>query len=638
MTANNWFAKKQQNAAKQTAAIAQKSVSTTKPDWSSLLVKRPKFQSTRKNWRDFLVKRSSIVMSAPSEVVFAAEPLFEHPALSSYRENVSCIPSCRDAVSKIVRTCLRILKNGKIFRFSIIFNIFLYLVGKASKCEVPDSNSIVPVSQVPQILTDANESPILISSHEHVFSNDMVAHSSHNFYGYEVEIFTHQESEGVLPIVEEAKVTVAASSNVATAPLSTIVPPSSRSRLDCDTAPCEFFPQDSLADTGFESCVSLNTSPQREGFVEDGAEDQVPQPEINFDKLNLNDNNSPTESSFPQALTDQVTIGKKCGEGGFGEVYECTVKGSGMSAVVKCMYRLHAQTHICLEDLIMKEVAILKHLTASNTPLVSKYYGCAEDEISGFIIIERSGTPWCPSNKLIHPKFDSFPASDPDQCVGTSDLLSFLHTVRPTFNMEKFLFTQLSLAFWSIHNAGVVHGDIKPENVLIDSNLRVKIIDFGLSQFITQSPHFADGQLREDLCPASIMGTYGFRAPELLKNEPFDGKAADVFSLGTLFYWILYMHFPFPLAYYDTIETNCLWGESLPNCPPVEFGGDGHCPLWAKEMITGMLLEDPKERWKMPQVCRILKRVVSDELLKGALLENYVFDLEAEMSMPDRHL
>jgi len=90
------------------------------------------------------------------------------------------------------------------------------------------------------------------------------------------------------------------------------------------------------------------------------------------------------------------------------------------------------------------------------------------------------------------------------------------------------------------HRAGVVHGDIKPGNVLLTAAGTPKIADFGLGRLL------GDISMRaSDLEGAA--GTPSFMAPEILMGEPAS-PASDVWSFGVALYWMACRRLPFPGA------------------------------------------------------------------------------------------
>ncbi len=87
-----------------------------------------------------------------------------------------------------------------------------------------------------------------------------------------------------------------------------------------------------------------------------------------------------------------------------------------------------------------------------------------------------------------------------------------------------------------LHSLGIVHRDIKDENILIDSNLSVKLIDFGSAAFFD-----IPGGKRFD----RFMGTIQYAAPEILRGEKYRGPEAEIWALGCCLYIMLTGQVPF---------------------------------------------------------------------------------------------
>ena len=89
------------------------------------------------------------------------------------------------------------------------------------------------------------------------------------------------------------------------------------------------------------------------------------------------------------------------------------------------------------------------------------------------------------------------------------------------------------------HEAGVIHRDVKPANVMIDAAGRVKLTDFGVAR-ITD----ADADTGEATRAGAVIGTPAYMSPEQIQGQPID-RRSDVFSAGVLFYQLVTGKKPF---------------------------------------------------------------------------------------------
>jgi eukaryotic-like serine/threonine-protein kinase len=89
------------------------------------------------------------------------------------------------------------------------------------------------------------------------------------------------------------------------------------------------------------------------------------------------------------------------------------------------------------------------------------------------------------------------------------------------------------------HDAGILHRDVKPANLLLDQDGRVKVTDFGLARFDVRAASDVDQTRLKSLTQAGqVMGTPLYLPPEMLRGDEID-ETGDLYSLGVTFYELL---------------------------------------------------------------------------------------------------
>ena len=141
-------------------------------------------------------------------------------------------------------------------------------------------------------------------------------------------------------------------------------------------------------------------------------------------------------------------------------------------------------------------------------------------------------------------------------------------------------FHQIVYGLEFLHTYGICHRDLKPENILMDENNNVKIGDFGFARW-----------MRTNIAETSC-GSPHYTAPEIIKGDPYDGRAADVWSLGVIFYTFLCGRRPFEDPTLRNLLTKIRTADyKMPNFPDE-----------IKDLISRMLCVEADKRITIEQI------------------------------------
>ena len=215
-------------------------------------------------------------------------------------------------------------------------------------------------------------------------------------------------------------------------------------------------------------------------------------------------------------LGDRYEILKQLGQGGMGTVYKARDRELDRLVALKVI-RAELSGHPEILQRFKQELILSRQVTHRN---VIRIYdlGVAEDR------------------KFITMEF-----------VEGQDLKSLM-VERGTLAAGEAsdIVRQICFGLEAAHNAGVVHRDLKPQNIMLDAAGRVYLMDFGLARSMELVGMTRTG---------ALMGTPAYMSPEQAKGEKADART-DLFALGVIFYELLTGKLPYQA---DTMMATLIW-------------------------------------------------------------------------------
>jgi serine/threonine protein kinase len=208
------------------------------------------------------------------------------------------------------------------------------------------------------------------------------------------------------------------------------------------------------------------------------------------------------EQSIPTRL-GQFLLLKLIGTGGMGGVYLARDETLGRNVAVKVMLRSLGED----VDFVTNFKREAQSAAKLNHPNIAQIYSFGQEKGQPYIVMELvSGLHF---DKLIEQH-------------GALDQVDVLKVI-----------IEIAEGLRAADEAGLVHGDIKPENILLDNKDNAKLVDFGLASSSRKAPE-----------QGGIWGTPYYIAPEKVRRKPADARS-DIYSLGATLFHALSGHPPF---------------------------------------------------------------------------------------------
>ncbi|MFF5792731.1 protein kinase [Paeniglutamicibacter sp. NPDC012692] len=241
-------------------------------------------------------------------------------------------------------------------------------------------------------------------------------------------------------------------------------------------------------------------------------------------------------------LTDRIAIG------GMGEVWRARDQVLGRLVAIKILKEEYTGDPGFLQRFRVEA----RHTALLNHNGIASVFDYGEEEGSAYLVMEL--VPGQPLSTIIERER----VLSPDRALS--------------------IISQTAKALAAAHVQGLVHRDVKPGNILMLPDGRVKITDFGIARIADQVPLTATGQ---------VMGTAQYLAPEQATGQQATGSS-DIYALGVIGYELLAGRRPF------TGESQIAIALAQVNDTPPPLPES--IPVPVRSLIMSMLAKDPADR------------------------------------------
>ena len=265
------------------------------------------------------------------------------------------------------------------------------------------------------------------------------------------------------------------------------------------------------------------------------------------------DPNDPTTAALLRGIAGQYTLEREIGRGGMGVVYLATDDQLERPVAIKTLPQ-HLAADPRVRTRFLREARTAGALSHPN--IVPVYTAAEREGVVYFAMRYING-------ESLADRITRSGSLDPGEVVS--------------------LLRQLASALVYAHANGVVHRDIKAENVLLDSETgRAMLTDFGIARLTEVQPLTATG---------TVLGTVQYMSPEQVSGETLDGRS-DLYSLGILAFYALCGRFPF-----ERPTASAIVVAHVTSAPPKVCSLATGVPSALGDIVDRLLAKSPADRY-----------------------------------------
>jgi serine/threonine-protein kinase len=266
----------------------------------------------------------------------------------------------------------------------------------------------------------------------------------------------------------------------------------------------------------------------------------------------------PGSPPIPLPSIDGFGVHERIGQGGMGEVFRCTRRRDSQPLAVKVL----SQSLAVVPDYVKRFEREAAAMAQLDHPGIVRLLDRGRSLAHCWIAMEL---------------------------IDGVSLRIHAHQSRPSPRALAKLLSQIAHALAYAHARGVVHRDLKPDNVLVQPDLKTKVLDFGLAGLYVAGA--------ECLTMSNVaMGTANYMAPEQRKDAKHVDHRADLYSFGVMTYELLTGELPvgrFPAPSKVVPGLDPAWDALVERCLELEPSKRPHSAMELAHQLDGMISAAP---------------------------------------------